>query len=244
MFRAVLFDLWETLIHDKPERAQPRRAWRSGAVQEVLWRHGCEAGVEAILTALDSSSAALSRLHEEGKDLEQGGRSRLFISQLEAQTGLMSPESAVHELEAVITSLPLEIAPLAAPFAVETMTSLKGRGLATALVCNAGFTTTPHLLPMLAHYGLSAHLDVMVFSDELLIAKPDPRIFARALEGIGLPGSDCAFVGDNPHTDIMGAQAVGMFAVQVGNKQRDGLRPDARIDDLSQLFGVLELLQR
>jgi putative hydrolase of the HAD superfamily len=82
----------------------------------------------------------------------------------------------------------------------------------------------------------------MVFSDQLGFAKPDPRIFAKALEGIGVAAAGCAFVGDNPHTDIAGAQAAGMFAVQVGSKEREGITPDARIDDLRGLIGLLNTL--
>jgi putative hydrolase of the HAD superfamily len=80
-----------------------------------------------------------------------------------------------------------------------------------------------------------------VFSDELGFAKPDPRIFVRALEGVGFSADECAFVGDNPHTDIGGAQSVGLFAVQVGDKRRDGINPDVRIDDLSGLESALAL---
>ena len=240
MFGAVLFDLWETLINDTPERARPRRAWRSSSVQTVLRRYDLEAGIDAIEAALDAAGAALSRLHDEGKDLTAGGRAHVFMTLLEAQAGSKVPDAAAESLEQVITAMPLDIAPVVAPFAVETVASIKRRGLATALVCNTGFTTTPHLLPMLAHYGLSSHLDVM-FSDKLGFAKPDTRIFAAALERIGLPPDRCAFVGDNPHTDIAGAQAAGLFAVQVGDKHRDGIVPDARIDDLSQLAAVLDL---
>lgn len=242
MLKAVLFDLWETLINDKPERAMPRRAWRSGAVQAVLQRHGLDVPLDAVQAALDASTGALTRLHDEGKDLDRGGRAELFMSEVSLLTNTAAPEGARDELEDVITSMPLDIAPLLAPFAVETTAAVKARGWATALVCNAGFTTTPHLLPMLEHYGLRAHLDVMVFSDEMRIAKPDPRIFARAIEGVGLSPAECAFVGDNPHTDIGGAQRVGMFAVQIGGKQRAGITPDARIEDLSELIGVLERL--
>jgi putative hydrolase of the HAD superfamily len=138
--------------------------------------------------------------------------------------------------------MPLSIAPLVDPFSVETTTAIKQRGLATALVCNAGFTTTPHLLPMLEAYGLKSQLDVLVFSDVEGYAKPDPRIFARALEGLGMSADEGVFVGDNPHTDIAGAQAVGLYAVQVGSKERDGVKPDARIADLSELLGVLDRL--
>lgn len=239
MFRAVLFDLWETLINDKPERAQPRRIWRSSAVRDVLARHSVEAPIEAIQAALDASSMALSRMHDEGKDLDTGGRAELFRAQLEMHAGVSTPDASIQELEDVITSMPLDIAPMLAPYAVETTMAIRQRGLGTALVCNAGFTTTPHLLPMLTHYGLAEHLDVMVFSDQEGFAKPDPRIFGKALGGLGLAARECAFVGDNPHTDIAGAQAVGLYAIQVGRKERDGVTPDARIDDLSELPAVV-----
>jgi putative hydrolase of the HAD superfamily len=241
VLRAVLFDLWETLITDSRERALPRRAWRSDAVHSVLQRHGHDASLETVLAALEASGAALARLHDDGKDLGDGGRARLFIAAVNEQTGVAPPEAAVRDLEDVITAMPLEIAPVLAPYAVEALAAVKARGMATALVCNAGFTTTPHLLPMLAHYGLSPHLDLMVFSDELGFAKPDPRIFVRALEGVGFSADECAFVGDNPHTDIGGAQSVGLFAVQVGDKRRDGINPDVRIDDLSGLESALAL---
>jgi HAD superfamily hydrolase (TIGR01509 family) len=109
----------------------------------------------------------------------------------------------------------------------------------TALVSNAGFTTAPNLRMLLDHYGLSELFDVLVFSDELEIAKPDPRIFKQALAGLGLRPDDCAFVGDNPHTDISGALSAGLFTVQIGAKSLDGIRPHARIDSLSQLIPAI-----
>jgi putative hydrolase of the HAD superfamily len=94
---------------------------------------------------------------------------------------------------------------------------------------------------MLEHYGLLPHLDELVFSDELQIAKPDPRIFNRALEAIGLTAGECAFIGDNPHTDIGGALGCGLFTVQIGAKMREGITPHARIDGLDELLGALRL---
>jgi putative hydrolase of the HAD superfamily len=93
---------------------------------------------------------------------------------------------------------------------------------------------------MLGHYGIEELFDVLVFSDELKIAKPDARIFAAALTGIGHAAADCAFVGDNPHNDVYGATQVGMFAVQIGAKVRDGITPPLRIDSLSELIPALK----
>jgi FMN phosphatase YigB (HAD superfamily) len=238
--RAVLFDLWETLIHDMPERAQPRREWRCRNVIEVLARREFLIEPEHAQAALDAASARLVALHDTGRDLDSLGRAMLFIDELHQRTGRRAPDSVLGELEAVtLSSMPLEIAPVAAPFAAETLAGIKGMGLATALVCNAGFTTKPHLLPMLEHYDLSPYLDVMLFSDALQIAKPHPRIFEAALNALGVEARECVFVGDNPHTDIAGAQSVGIFAIQIGNKQRDGVTPNARIESLDELIPLL-----
>ena len=240
-FKGVLFDLWETLINDTPERAMPRRVWRSERVRAILADHGLEVDVELVLHALDASTSALTALHDTGLDLDSVGRAHLFITQLEKSTRFSAPQSAIPELEAAITAMPLDMAPRLAVHAVEALSTIKARGLATALVCNAGFTTAPHLRPMLEHYGLLPHLDELVFSDELQIAKPDPRIFNKALEAIELSADECAFIGDNPHTDIGGALGCGLFTVQVGVKVRDGITPHVRIDALDELLAALRL---
>jgi HAD superfamily hydrolase (TIGR01509 family) len=205
----------------------------------VLSRHGFEIDTEPVQAALDACGYALNALHDEGQDLGQGGRARLFLDQLDLAAAARGPEAALDELEDVITSMPLDMAPRPAHHAVDAVAGLKALGLSTALVCNAGFTTAAHLRPLLDHYGLLMHLDVQVFSDELEVAKPDPRIFAAALDGLGLEAADCAFVGDNPHTDIWGAMSAGLYAVQVGAKMRDGVTPHARIDSLEGLLPAL-----
>jgi putative hydrolase of the HAD superfamily len=40
--------------------------------------------------------------------------------------------------------------------------------------------------------------------------KPSPAVFQRAIEETGSLASETLFVGDNPMTDIRGAQSIGM----------------------------------
>jgi HAD superfamily hydrolase (TIGR01509 family) len=237
--KAVLFDLWETLILDRPDRNQPRRAWRSQAVQTVLLDHGFDVDQEAIRAALDATTFALTSLHDEGLDLSVEGRADLFLSQLDVTAARPAPRSAAKALHDVIASMPLELAPHLAPHAAETLTSLRQMGLGLGLVSNAGMTTAPNLRLMLAHYEIDALFDVMVFSDEVLLAKPDRRIFTAALDRLGHDAADCAFVGDSPHNDVLGATQAGIFAVQIGAKVREGITPPARIDSLAELIPAL-----
>jgi putative hydrolase of the HAD superfamily len=238
-FKGVLFDLWETLIVDRKECSQPRRAWRTEGVRSVISAYGFEIDYEEVASALDTASRELTQLHDRGLDVDATGRAHLFMDTLDLATGRRAPREATVDLLEVIAAMPLDLAPQLATDAIETVCAIREQDLKTALVSNAGFTTAPNLRLLLDHYGLSEHFDVLVFSDELEIAKPDPRIFKQALAGLGLHAADCAFVGDNPHADISGALSAGLFTVQIGAKSLDGIQPHARIDSLSQLIPAL-----
>jgi putative hydrolase of the HAD superfamily len=73
---------------------------------------------------------------------------------------------------------------------------------------------------VLSHTGLSGLVDGAVASAELGIAKPDPAIFARALElaGGAEPGASW-HVGDSPEADVAGARAAGITPILI---DRDG----------------------
>ncbi len=51
---------------------------------------------------------------------------------------------------------------------------------------------------------------VVVDSVRVGFSKPDPRIFMRALDGLGVPPADATFVGDSAARDMAGARALGM----------------------------------
>ncbi len=90
--------------------------------------------------------------------------------------------------------------------------------------------------------GLSDYFDAVVVSGDLGIGKPDPRIFARVLGGLGCAPERAAMVGDNPARDIAGALACGIYAVWVdrpGIVRQCEIVPDATIADLRGLRAVL-----
>ena len=62
------------------------------------------------------------------------------------------------------------------------------------------------------HYGLDRLVDLMVFSDEEAMAKPDARIYHLAAERLGVQPEEAIFVDDVPR-NVEAARAVGMLAV-------------------------------
>ena len=173
-----------------------------------------------------------------------GGRAELFAELFERSGGSPVPRSALPEVEEAIGAMPEAHQPVEAPAASQTLAAIKATGLATALVSNAGLTTSPHLRRLLRDYELLPHLDYLVFSDQLGVAKPDIRIFNQALNGIGVSADTCAFVGDSPHNDISGAKGAGLFAVQIGSRRLDGVTPDAHIELLAELLPALQIHER
>jgi HAD superfamily hydrolase (TIGR01458 family) len=75
-----------------------------------------------------------------------------------------------------------------------------------------------------------------------LVGKPSPGFFNLALEGMGVPASEVAMVGDDIENDVKGAQEAGLTGVLVKTGKyreelvrRSGIRPDLVVKDLGEL---------
>jgi putative hydrolase of the HAD superfamily len=89
---------------------------------------------------------------------------------------------------------------------------------------------------VLERTGLRPLVDAVVISAELGVAKPDPAIFAAALERLGVAAGDALHVGDSVEHDVAGARAAGIDAVLVardGAEVPDGVRAVASLDELT-----------
>src|SRR5262249_53073351 len=90
--------------------------------------------------------------------------------------------------------------------------------------------------------GIGPLLTMSVFSSEVGVRKPDPRIFEEALHRMGADPRETVFVGDRLYDDVSGAQAVGMRTVHTRHfRQEDDptYTPDAIIEHLRELPEVL-----
>lgn len=61
--------------------------------------------------------------------------------------------------------------------------------------------------------GLAPFIDALVVSEEVGVSKPDPAIFAAALERVGCRPGDAVMLGDSWSADIAGARAAGIRAI-------------------------------
>ncbi|MFI9006959.1 HAD-IA family hydrolase [Actinosynnema sp. NPDC053489] len=83
-----------------------------------------------------------------------------------------------------------------------------GAGVPPALLSNA-----PASLARVAEREpWAGHFRHLVFSGDVGVAKPDPRIFAVPAERLGADPADCAFFDDRPE-NVAGAVAAGLTGV-------------------------------
>jgi HAD superfamily hydrolase (TIGR01509 family) len=90
------------------------------------------------------------------------------------------------------------------PDVVETLATLVGTGVRIAVVSDIHFDIRSE-----CERTIGPYVHEYVVSCELGFQKPDPRIFAAALEAVGLNPSEAVMVGDTPTTDG-GAAAIGV----------------------------------
>lgn len=89
------------------------------------------------------------------------------------------------------------------------LSRLRAAGIKLAVVSNSEGTVNA----VLEEVGLARHLDTVVDSWVVGVAKPDPRIFHIALDHLGVPAAHAVMVGDSPAADVAGAKAAGVAAI-------------------------------
>jgi putative hydrolase of the HAD superfamily len=110
--------------------------------------------------------------------------------------------------------------------------ALRERGARLVVVSNWDVS----LHDVLERTELRPLVDAVVTSAEFGAAKPDPAIFARALELAGARAGETVHAGDDVEADVQGARAAGIEPVLVA---RDGARAPAGVRCIATLEGLL-----
>jgi putative hydrolase of the HAD superfamily len=97
------------------------------------------------------------------------------------------------------------------PTTLDALDRLRAAGVQIGLISDAGADDVESW----ERSPLRNRLDVTIFSYQLGSRKPDPRIYRRGLDALGVHPGDALFVGDGGSDEHRGARAVGMRSVLV-----------------------------
>lgn len=203
--RAVLFDLYNTLIHIRTTEHDP-------LVWEQLARFLRYRGIPAQATALQEQYFAhLHYTHEVSRErhpeIDAVGTFRHLLAGLGWQGG----EEFLVEVTQLFRVLSIREFRIFDD-ALATLRGLRARGVRLGVVSDA---QPAFLEPEIRDTGLHEFFDTVVISGAYGYRKPDPRLFQFALDRLGVRPGEAAFVGDNRKRDVGGARAAGLAAIWI-----------------------------
>jgi HAD superfamily hydrolase (TIGR01509 family) len=169
-------------------------------LDRALRERGVERPGEVVRAAFEAEVAYYRPHAVSGRDAVSLTALRLECTGvfLEAAGAGLDPASFVDSFIGAIAFTP-------EPGALETVASLRARGLGLAVVSNWDVGLAEHL----ERIGAASFFTTIVTSAEAGAAKPDPAVFRLALERIGVEPARALHVGDEP-ADEHGALAAGM----------------------------------
>jgi putative hydrolase of the HAD superfamily len=112
---------------------------------------------------------------------------------------------------------------------------LKERSILTAILSNMGDSVLENIK---REFDWLPRFDVLVWSYQLHLAKPDPAIYRYALDKLGTHPQETLFI-DDKKVNIEAAHAIGMPAIQFSTIER--LREDLIADGLDVELPLPEL---
>ena len=197
--RAVLFDVGNTLMGlDHARRAEI--ASGAGAVCDETSMRRAEMRARPRLDHL------LRAAQRSESDEIRRNYATLVVAELGAAAAQNAAANrAVEALLAVWGSLWMRPPADAVP----TLDALAARGFVIGCVSNSDGRVRERLDSV----GLAARMACVVDSGAEGVEKPDPRIFLRAAERVGVAPAACVYVGDFLALDVEGARAAGMQAI-------------------------------
>jgi len=90
---------------------------------------------------------------------------------------------------------------------------------------------------------LSPHFDNVIFSCNVGIKKPDPRIYRLACKKLKVKPKNCLYIGDGSSRELSGAHNVGMFPVLIETPpEKDSVRIDEEDWDGPKISSLSEIL--
>jgi FMN phosphatase YigB (HAD superfamily) len=136
------------------------------------------------------------------------------------------------------------------PGAADMLRLFRQRGYRLALVADSRPLTPPNVLGQHGVYELFDHLSI---SEVVGVGKPNPLIFERALDALGIPRSQygsVVMVGNHLERDVAGANRLGLISIFFHwNERRRTVSqtadetPDYTVHSIQEMVELIERLE-
>ena len=235
-FEAVIFDADETIFNNQGIHVV--------VTKKVLADLGLtELDAEAVHSKWDEFyfSEQHRVVEEDGFCIDRENHARSLILALKEFDFELSPEKAGKYWQFMIEDYQKKSKPY--PDVIKLIKYLNKKGIKMGIVSNGD---TDIIKQRLRNANIEHHFEFIIAPcSEHPLTKPDIEIFKKSISMIGASAEKTVFVGDNPHSDIMGANRAGMFSVLIDRyavfDELKGLMvPDLKVNSLEEMKDIFE----
>jgi putative hydrolase of the HAD superfamily len=215
--KAVTFDLWETLLFEKNGWNSRRTNARCESIAQTLDKLGVKIPVEHLALAFKKMTSWLEGVWEMNNEVTHLDQIR-FIIKTASKGSITIKEEWIDDLSSAYVSPFFKVTPYLNPDASKVLQWLEDRNKLMGLMCNTGLTPGFGLRKFLAREGLAEYFDLMLFSDEVGIRKPNSKMFQIAAQRLKVKPCEIVHIGDNLKSDVWGARNAGFKAIYLSTE--------------------------
>lgn len=212
---AVTFDLWDTLIQERPGGSDEVARIRVGKIGEILSSAGLGIPAEDISAAHEETGQFLRLVWGKRKDLPVRDQVLFMLNSVDPKLPGRLGSEGLQRIEKAYSDCILENPPVLLPGAREALELVKGSGYRTGLISNTGRTPGSTLRVVMERLDILQFFDTTIFSNEILVRKPAGAAFSAALAQLKAAPKAAVHVGDDPESDVGGAKRAGLKAIHI-----------------------------
>jgi putative hydrolase of the HAD superfamily len=210
--KAVTFDLWETLLFEKDGWNQRRTNARCQNLAQTLSRLGVRIPAEQFVFAFKEMTSWLENIWEDNREVTNYDQVQ-FIIKTASKNRVSLKQKWINQLSLAYISAIFDVPPILNPDASKVLQLLRDQNKRVGIICNTGITPGFGLRKVLTDMQVADYFDLMLFSDEVGVRKPNVEIFKIAAQKLHTEPHNIVHVGDNIKSDVWGAQNAGFRAI-------------------------------
>ncbi|MBB6239041.1 putative hydrolase of the HAD superfamily [Pedobacter sp. AK013] len=218
-YKHYSFDLWLTLIKSNPTYKQER--------VQYFFRNfnGKNKSIDEIAIIFRQVDLMVNAINEKvGKNVDAEEMYLMIISMINDYDFNFSDvdlKMLDQDMEQIVFN---HMPKLYCDDCLGVLAKIKESGKSsTNILSNTGFIKGKTLKKVIEHLGIGQFIDFQLYSDEVRLSKPNTGFFQLMLDRIDrtkhpeLLLTDVIHVGDNPHADVRGAEAMGINSMLINS---------------------------
>lgn len=218
--------------------------------KDVIFQNRARSQLVQLVGTQESPDSFFHKLNERYQASKKKSKETQFqVPEKELWTRWMLPDFPPKQIEPLagrLTRLWIDQAGrrVPRPDVKPTIIELNHRGYKLGIIANSISDT--EIPDWLQADGLEKYFSAVALSSKLGHRKPDPEIYLKAAQMIGVDPAQCAYVGDNPTRDILGAKAARYGEVVIlleaatlqKEPPREKFKPDGIIGEFAELLNL------